>query len=193
MELFFLKPLNLYVRPVSGTFVWNLLTLMWNLDPKPLCGIFMWSFYPEPSWQTFLRNVYVDSFSETLEPLICGTWELVRVEPLCETLGSLRVEHLCGTLGTLNWTFKSGTLMWNLGKPEWNIHVEPWGPWTFKGAIFMWNLGKLNLYVELGEPGSRFWAAAPNHPEALLEEPQAFRASCWGKKRGLFSFHWFVT
>ena len=28
----------------------------------------------------------------------------------------------------------------------------------------MWNLG---------EPGSRFRAAAPNHPEALLEEPQA--------------------
>ena len=37
----FLKPLNLYVRPVSGTFVWNLLTLMWNLDPKPLCGTYM--------------------------------------------------------------------------------------------------------------------------------------------------------
>ena len=26
------------------------------------------------------------------------------------------------------------------------------------------------------EPGSRFPAAAPNHPEALLEEPQAFQA-----------------
>ena len=31
----------------------------------------------------------------------------------------------------------------------------------------MWNLG---------EPGARFPAAAPNHPEALLEEPQAFQA-----------------
>ena len=31
----------------------------------------------------------------------------------------------------------------------------------------MWNLG---------EPGSRFRAAAPKHPEALLEEPQAFQA-----------------
>ena len=31
----------------------------------------------------------------------------------------------------------------------------------------MWNLA---------EPGSRFRAAAPNHPEALLEEPQAFQA-----------------
>ena len=26
------------------------------------------------------------------------------------------------------------------------------------------------------EPGSRFRAAARNHPEALLEEPQAFQA-----------------
>ena len=31
----------------------------------------------------------------------------------------------------------------------------------------MWNLG---------ETGARFRAAAPNHPEALLEEPQAFQA-----------------
>ena len=30
----------------------------------------------------------------------------------------------------------------------------------------MWNVA---------EPGSRFRAAAPNHPEALLEEPQAFQ------------------
>ena len=28
----------------------------------------------------------------------------------------------------------------------------------------------------LAEPGSRFRAAAPNHPEVLLEEPQAFQA-----------------
>ena len=28
----------------------------------------------------------------------------------------------------------------------------------------------------LSEPGARFRAAAPNHPEALLEEPQAFQA-----------------
>ena len=34
----------------------------------------------------------------------------------------------------------------------------------------------------LAEPGSRFWAAAPNHPEALLEEPQAFQA-VGGKKQ----------
>ena len=28
----------------------------------------------------------------------------------------------------------------------------------------------------LVEPGARFRAAAPNHPGALLEEPQAFQA-----------------
>ena len=28
----------------------------------------------------------------------------------------------------------------------------------------------------LAEPGPRFRAAAPNHPKALLEEPQAFQA-----------------
>ena len=28
----------------------------------------------------------------------------------------------------------------------------------------------------LAQPGPRFRAAAPNHPEALLEEPQAFQA-----------------
>ena len=36
-----------------------------------------------------------------------------------------------------------------------------------KNGTFMWNLG---------EPGARFPGAAPNHPEALLEEPQAFQA-----------------
>ena len=37
----------------------------------------------------------------------------------------------------------------------------------------MWNLA---------EPGSRFRAAAPNHPETLSEEPQAFQAV--GEKLG---------
>ena len=52
--------------------------------------------------------------------------------------------------------------MWNQGKL--NLYVELR---TFKSGTFMWNLG---------EPGARFPAAAPNHPEALLEEPQAFQA-----------------
>ena len=41
----------------------------------------------------------------------------------------------------------------------------------------MWNLG---------EPGFRFRAAAPNHPEALLKEHQAFQAV--GEKKSLKSF-----
>ena len=37
----------------------------------------------------------------------------------------------------------------------------------------------------LTEPGSGFRVAAPNHPEALLEEPQAFQAV--GEKLNTFS------
>ena len=36
--------------------------------------------------------------------------------------------------------------------------------------------GTLTFMRKLGEPGARFRAAAPNHPEALLEEPQAVQA-----------------
>ena len=92
----YVEPFNfsLDVEPWSETFMRNL-----------YAEIFMWSFYPEPSWQTFLR--------------------------------------------------KCGTFMWNVGKPELLIG-------TFRR--------------NLGEPGSRFRVAAPNHPEALLEEPQAFQA-----------------
>ena len=35
----------------------------------------------------------------------------------------------------------------------------------------------------LAQPGPRFRAAAPNHPEALMEEPQAFQA-VGEKKKG---------
>ena len=45
--------------------------------------------------------------------------------------------------------------------------MEPCGTSTFKNETCMRNLA---------EPGPRFRAAAPNHPEALLEEPQAFQA-----------------
>ena len=60
--------------------------------------------------------------------------------------------------------------MWNLCG-TWNL--------LYKIETFMWNLG---------EPGSRFPAAAPNHPKALLEEPQAFQAvgekekNWWGRE-----------
>ena len=47
------------------------------------------------------------------------------------------------------------------------LTVEPvCGTWTFKNGTMR----------NLAEPGPRFWAAAPNHPKALLEEPQAFQA-----------------
>ena len=41
------------------------------------------------------------------------------------------------------------------------------------------------------EPGSRFRAAAPNHPEALLEEPQAFQAV--GEKHGKTNYKKILT
>ena len=50
--------------------------------------------------------------------------------------------------------------MLNLGEPG-LFRVVPWC-----GTLGTWSL----------EPGSRLRAAAPNHPEALLEEPQAFQA-----------------
>ena len=59
----------------------------------------------------------------------------------------------------------------NLSEP--NVSwMEPW----------LRNLSEPNVsWMEpwlrnLSEPGARFRAAAPNHPEALLEEPQAFQA-----------------
>ena len=73
-------------------FMWNLLTWMWNLDPKPSRG-------------TSMRTSLCEAFVRNLHN-----------KPFCKT--------------------------------------------------FMW---------KLGEAGVRFRAAAPNHPEALLEEPQAFQ------------------
>ena len=73
----------------------------------------------------------------------------------------LSVEPLCGTLGTLD------------------LYVEPlWNLEPFQIETFMWNLA---------EPGSRFPAAAPNHPKALLEEPQAFQAAGENKLPSPFS------
>ena len=55
-------------------------------------------------------------------------------------------------------TPKSGTFMWKPWK-TWTLRVEPWcgtsGNLNFKSGTLMWNLG---------EAGSRFWVAAPNHP-----------------------------
>ena len=121
-----------------------------------------------------LKNHSVEPLSRGFEPLCLysalsfgGTWNLwvrnVDVEPR-------EPESLCGTV------VEQGTFMepWNLGEPElyvealWTLEpFESWGTWTFKAVTFMWNLG---------EPGSRFRAAAPNLPETLLEEPQAVQA-----------------
>ena len=59
-----------------------------------------------------------------------------------------------------------------------------WNRGTFKSGTFMWNLV---------EPGSRFRAAAPNHPEALLEEPQAFQAVEEKKKENALLYSSILT
>ena len=57
--------------------------------------------------------------------------------------------------------------MWNLVEPQlWNL-VEPQFLRMEPVCVTLRNLA---------EPGPRFRAAAQNHPEALLEEPQAFQA-----------------
>ena len=148
---------DLYLESLYGTF-WSWCgTLIWNFYAEPLRGTFMWSFYPGPSWQTFLQNVYY------VEPLCgtSGTW-IILWNLYLWNLGICKSETLFATLGNLN----PGCFQ------EWNLYVEPWGTWTFKSGTCMWNLVA---------PGSRFRASAPNHPEALLEEPQAFQAV--GEKR----------
>ena len=107
---------NLYVRFLSATF-------MTDLFAKRLCRTCLWN----------------------LVAFICGSLELVRVEPLCGTLGNLtfyvepecgtlgnltlfvepeplRVGPVCGTLGDLN--FLEWNLLWNFGEPE-LLRVEP--------------------------------------------------------------------
>ena len=123
MELSFLKPLNLYVRTVSGTFKWNLLTLMWNLDLKPLCGTFTRNLYTEPLCEVFIRNLHAKPFAKRFGRTFMWNFGNLNhsVEPRNPYLWNLG-------------TCKSGTLMWNLGEPE-LLRVEP----------LMWNLGELEL------------------------------------------------
>lgn len=175
-------------RPSLETFVWNLWIFMWtvsciwNLRVDPifnLCGSFKcgtvecdWvcSLSGEPFSGTFISNLYVE--------LACGNivWKLC-MEPLFGNLGNQNVEP-CEP-----GTEKCGIIIGNLGKPEAIYCAEPLSLLsveTFCGTIlwrslwtFMWNPAK---------PGARFPAAATNHPEASLEEPQAFQTVGWNRK-----------
>ena len=116
----FLKPLNLYVRPVSGTFMWNLLTLMCNLALKPWCGTFTRNLYVKLLSGTFTTNLFAKRLCETF---VWNFGDLNHsVEPFSATLEPLFVEP---------GNFK-----------EWNRYVEPSGTWTFKSGTLMWNLEK---------------------------------------------------
>ena len=112
LRCIFLEPLNLYVRSVSGTSMWNFLALMWNLDPKPSCGTFLPNLHDKPFCETFMWTFMWD-FGNLNHS----------VEPFPATLGLVRVEP-CGT-----WTFNSGTFMWKLGEPQ-----------LYKSGTFRWNL-----------------------------------------------------
>ena len=116
---------------------------------RPSLEALMWNLDVE-SWETW-------TFVWNLATFKSGTFmsNHEELKPLCGTWEPLRVEPLCGTLG--------------------NLYVEPRGTGTF-----MWNLDIFNsgtFMRNLGEPGSWFRVAAPNHPEALLEEPQVFQAA----------------
>ena len=109
--VFFLTPLNLYVRPVSGTFMWNRLTLMWNLDLKPLCSTFTRNLYVKFFSGAFMTNLVLQTSRTWIILWSLSLWKLVRVEPFCGTWGNLtlyvepellRMEPLFGTLGNLN-------------------------------------------------------------------------------------------
>ena len=71
--------------------------------------------YLEPGTWNLLR---VEPLCEgsRMEPFKCGTsmWNLEELEPFCGTLKLLSVEPLCGTLGTskLNWTKRKFFKLW---------------------------------------------------------------------------------
>ena len=106
----FLKFLNLYVPPVI---IWNLCVEPFSLDVEPwsetfmwnlYAEIFIWSFYPEHSWQTCLRKVYV--------------------EPLCGTSGTWII---LSNLSQEPWNL----YLWNLGTWKSGTFMEPWTTWPF--------------------------------------------------------------
>ena len=70
-------------------------------------------------------------------------------------------------------TLQSGTFMWNLVEPE-LLRMEPLCGTLWNLNFLEWNRG--TFMQNPAEPGARFRAAAPNHPGALLEEPQAYQA-----------------
>ena len=72
-----------------------MLTLMWNLDLKPLCGAFTQNLYVKLLSRTFMTNLFAKPsiilWNLSLEPWNLYLWnlELLRVEPVCGTLGNL--------------------------------------------------------------------------------------------------------
>ena len=121
-------------------------TLFWNLYLKPLCGVGLWNHCLKALHGTFI-------------------WQ--PGEPKCGTLWNLE-------------PFKCGIIQKNLEKPEPIYCAEPLNLLsveTFCGTVEPFCGGIFEPFCGTpAKPGARFPAAATNHPEASLEEPQAFQA-----------------
>ena len=133
-------PLPGTFKPLCGTSIWHLETLMWD-SVEPAGGTL---FLVKPSLESFMRNL-------NLNPL-CGNfvWTL-HMESMSHfsnlVCGNLTVNR---NLWTLMWNlYMSGTCMWNLFMRH--LYLEPlFG--TYFCVTFVWNLRILlwDLCLEFG-------------------------------------------
>ena len=92
-------------EPSCSTCIWNLYVEPLNLDVEPclipLCGTFTRNLCVKLLSETFMTNIFAKrlcgTFLWNLGTFVCGTWELVKVEPFIWNLG--KPEPLCGTSG----------------------------------------------------------------------------------------------
>ena len=130
-------------KPLQGSPLW-IESAKHYLEPR-LCAPFSGAVKTAETSKfkpcVFLSEIFEPLFNvETLSGILTLD-VLLRVEPLCGTLGNLNFLRVkpWGTC-TFMRTFKNGTCMWNLAKPE-HLKVEPLcGTWTFNSGTLMWNL-----------------------------------------------------
>ena len=149
------EPLNLFVRPLSESESW---AGTWEpLSVESSCGTFeplCMPLFVKALWGTFIWNLWA------FEPLGRFCAEPLCVEPLSDTfiptcMWNLRLETLCEIF-----------IMENLCvKPLYHYQEPLSGSLEILSMEPLWNLG---------EPGARFWAAAPNHSETVVARSQAF-------------------
>ena len=201
--------LNHSVEPFSEP--WNL--YLWNLGTCKSGILRNRTLYVEPELLRVesLRGTWTFMWNQgTFKSGTCmwnlGEPELLRVEPVCGPFGNLnfwewnlyssqtrtlraRCQACCADTRVRKTTTRgrgSPTQKAPGGATPKAAALRTGGPRRSpaihrraKSGTFMWNFGEF---------GSRFRAAAPNHPEALLEEPQAFQAV--GVFRSWFWYQW---